>query len=409
MKRECRSAARLMLLLLVCASLRARAEDGTWYNSLLQLLGGQRCPKVESPSCRIGHPGEEEGGTRAISRISRHRERVARLRAEGRTEEQIRDVFNLLRRERGTGSISGTVFESDGVTPVGEYTSVWAYSEYGEYAGYASIFNWNEGAYVITELSTGNYYVRTETHGRYRDEYYDDASDWRDATYVHVIDGEETGGIDFALSRYEGTGALAGLVSGDEGAPLEDCEVTAYDEYYNAAKSAQTDETGLYVIYGLPTGGYRLRVSYLGSENYMSEWYDDAESFETATVVMVMEPDTTEGIDFVLDVGGAIAGSVSLETGEPVGQWDCEITAYDAHEAWIGFAPTNEDGTFVISGLRTGVYRLHVDYFGWAEYLSGWYDGAVDFERATPIAVTASDTTKGVHITDRLGVRCDCL
>jgi hypothetical protein len=395
MKKQNKNSAFLVLMLLLCVSFEANAQDQNWYNSFFKLLKPDQYSKIED------HPGpdkfiqKEEKTGFAIHNINKHLDEVAKLRAQGKTKKEIRQYFDAQRKAVGTGSISGMVYESDGVTPIQDYVSIWTYNEYGHYSGYKSIFKSDSGAYVITELSADNYYVRTETHGRYRNEYYDDVTDWREATLVPVTDGQETSGINFILDY---GGAISGQVSNVDGAPLDYCGINAYDENYNWVNSSSTDENGFYVVSGLPSGRYKVQVEEWAPENYLVEWYDNAQSFETATVVTVREPDTTKGINFILDYGGAIAGRVFDATGVAVVAYDCHIAAYDTDKSWINSAETDENGNFVILQLHTGVYKLRISYYGQENYVEGWYDGARDFESATSIGVTAPDTTKNVHI-----------
>jgi uncharacterized repeat protein (TIGR02543 family) len=392
-----------MIGLLLFCSFEASGQERNWYDSLIKLLKNGQRVKIGAFSRLDKFSGKEKIQKLAVNNISKHFREVAKLRASGKSEEEIRAYFNLRRKAVGTGSISGMVYESDGETPFQNYVSVWVFNEYGRYSGYTSIYTEDEGAYAITELSTDKYYVRTETYGFYGNEYYDDVTDWRDATLVAVIDGQETSGINFTLGSSEGTGAISGQVLGADGIPLSDCYITAYDKYYFPVSSGFTDANGLYVVSFLPSGGYKLYVDYWGSENYVGEWYDDAQSFETATVVTVTAPDTTEDINFILDYAGAIEGRVFDETGQPVGLYDCQITACDSEENWISVASTDENGNFAFSRLKTGVYRLSYYYYGQENYLDGWYDGANDFENATPVAVMAPDTTKDVHIVLKAG------
>ena len=398
MKKKNMKLALLMIGLLLFYCLEATGQERNWYDSLIKLLKHGQRTKIGAFSGLDKFSKKDEVQRLAVNNINKHFREVAKLRASDKSEEEIRAYFNSRIKAVGTGSISGMVYESDGETPFQDYVSVWAFNEYGRYSGYAWISTEDEGVYAITGLSTDRYYVRTETSGLYIYEYYDDVTDWRDATLVPVTDGQETTGINFTIGPSESEGAISGQVLGVTGTPISDCPVIAYDEDYNWANFGATDENGLYVVGGLPSGRYKLQVEYWGSENYSGEWYDNAQSFETAALVTVTAPNTTEDINFILDYGGSIEGRVFGATGEPVGISECYIIAYDSQENWIDGVGTDENGNFALSRLRTGVYRLNHYYAGQGNYLDGWYDGAEDFESATPVAVTAPNTTGDVHI-----------
>jgi len=403
MKKNNMRLALLIIGLLLFSSFDASGQERDWYDSLIKLLKHGQRTKVGAFGRLDKFSKKDEVQRLAVNNINKHFREVAKLRASGKSEIEIRAYFNSRRKAVGTGSISGMVYESDGQTPFQNYVSVWSFNEYGRYSGYASIGPWDEGAYAITELSTDRYYVRTEAYDLYTNEYYDDVTDWKDATLVPVIDGEETSGIDFTIGSSESEGAISGQVLGPTGIPIDDCPVSAFDEDYNWVNMGATDENGLYQVRGLPSGGYKLQVEYWGSENYVGEWYDDAHSFETAALVTVTAPNTTESINFILGYGGAIEGRVFDSTGKPVGLYDCNIFARDSEGNWADVVYTDENGNFAFSRLATGVYKLEHNYWGQANCLDGWYDGAEDFENATPVAVTAPDVTKDVHITLKAG------
>jgi|GEM_PF-1395522 len=404
MKKKNIKSALLMIGLLLFCSFESAGQERKWHDSLLRLLKHDQSSKIKDFRGLDKLFAQEKLKRLAIHNINKHLKEVAKLRASGKSEVEILSHFNAIRQAVGTGSISGVVYESDGETPIQNYVSVWAFNEYGQYSGYASIYpSEDKGDYVITGLSSDKYYVRTETDGFYIDEYYDDVTDWRDATLVPVTDGKETSGINFALGLLEDKGAISGQVLSIDGVALSDCYIIAYDKDYWWVSSGSTDANGLYTLSGLPSGEYKLHIEYWGSEDYVGEWYDDAQSFETATLVPVTAPNTTENINFILNYAGAIEGRVFDSAGNPVGLYDCYIVAYDSDENWVDGSQTDESGSFALSRLRTGVYRLFHFYAGQENYLDGWYDGAEDFESATAVAVTAPDITKDVHITLKPG------
>lgn len=570
MKKQNRNSAFFMFMIFLCFSVKASAQEPSWYNSVLKLLkqGYQRTNEKLSKSDKRLYKQikKKDASMLAIHNINEHLKEVAKLRAQGKTEREIKKYFDAQRTTFGTGSISGYVYELDpgnifsvrvdekppannfkktpyvgsselnestinvsipnlnalandtilvpiyvqfpqdstfssaeitfvdypgmldfievdtansltgtagwifqvnetdnliitafagaedisgegdlfwikfiipdigpgfipitlesalfntgkiptelhsggvnvvpfeGVTPVQDFVAVYAYNEYGQYAGSDYIWSfWSTGAYTISDLPTGDYYVMTSS-SNYIDEYYDNATNWQEATLVHVIDGQETSGIYFILDRSEPyehyEGSISGQVFDVDGNPIDSCEVTAYDEYYDHASSGSTDENGFYVVSGLPSGVYILRVHYWGSKNYVEEWYDDAQSYEDATAVTVSEPYTTEGIDFVLDYGGAISGRVCDNTGTPVSTYTCYIEAYTDGGDYIASDYTDENGYFIVSHLPTGNYKIYAGSY--ADFYGCWYDGADDFESATTIAVTTPDTTKDIFIT----------
>ena len=327
--------------------------------------------------------------------INRSLEAAARLRAQGKSEAAIHEELIAPQTPTPTGSITGTIYESDGVTPLQGYMSVQAFDRYGRYAGYGYAL-FTDGAYTIQNVATGDYYVQLNSWGT-SDAiplYYNGVTDWEQATLVHVIDGQQTSGIDFILRRYHG--AVAGTVFSADSILLNGGIVAAYDLDGDWVKYGETGSLGNYVIGGLATGSYKLQAGAKGTENMAPNGLKGLKSFESAAIVHVAEPETTRGKDFFLERGGAISCVLVPDEGDSIAVGSWQIMAWgDGTDLFQGLW-NYEDGSLAIMGLSTGDYKLSFDNYGGSNYLSGWYDRARDSSDATPIHVSAPETT---HVT----------
>ena len=136
---------------------------------------------------------------------------------------------------------------------------------------------------------------------------------------------ETTPGIDFALGL---GGSISGtaLTLGEEpvaGATI--CVVRVADSswfpiepgcgnddvIWDRTGCVTTDESGHYLVTGLTSGEYYV---YAWVDGFLPQWYDGAQGPETATPVVVVEPEETPGIDFTLSKGGSISGQVVGES-----------------------------------------------------------------------------------------------
>jgi hypothetical protein len=63
-----------------------------------------------------------------------------------------------------------------------------------------------------------------------------------------------------------------------------------------------TDENGDYAIPSLTPGNYRVVI--WGGPSFVGEFYDDAPTYDQASLVPVTGGQTTPGIDFALAVAG---------------------------------------------------------------------------------------------------------
>lgn len=344
-------------------------------------------------------------------RMEAHRELILDLKAKGMKIDEISAFLNSQRNHAANGSISGIVYEEDGMTRASELVSIAAYDEFGGFAGSDFVFSSDQGTYLIDNLAPGRYYVvAAEFSTVYRLAYYEDAYHWSNAALVEVIENQQTRFIDFRLARLRntlfGNGAIAGVVKDFQNRPVTSgVSIFAYDNDHNFLTLADTDSSGAFLIEGLGSGSYKLRARYSGQENLLSEWYLDANSFETATPIAVTDGDTTRNIDFTLEAGGAIAVKIVGEDGGFFEEWEVRIWVHNESFSPI-YTPSQFTGQgFVISGLATGSYFLETQYNGQGNYLEVWHPGVIDTSDATPVLVNAPDTTADVVITMPIGAQ----
>jgi 5-hydroxyisourate hydrolase-like protein (transthyretin family) len=194
------------------------------------------------------------------------------------------------------GNITGTVTGSGGI-PL-EDVAVIAYRNDG--SGWEEVDQWGwtyeDGNYVFAALPAGTYRLKfsdfSDDRSRYATEYYDNAATVTTATDVQVSAGSTTSGKSAQLAP---GGNITGTVTGTGGAPVENVWVRAYlsdGDDWAASNDAATAEDGSYDLAGLPTGTYRLEFSD-SSDEYATEYYDNASSLEAATSLQVTAASTT--------------------------------------------------------------------------------------------------------------------
>ena len=290
------------------------------------------------------------------------------------------------------GSISGTVTEANGVTPVPN-AHVWA--ENYECCGGGNGAQTDEtGSYTIAGLAPGNYRVgvHASESGLIR-QFYTSTSDWEQATAVSVTAGQDSPDIDFLLSA---GGSISGRVlTADGGTPVTNADVWAnsYD-CCGGGNGARTDDQGNYVIRGLAAADYRVGV-HVRDQGLAGGFYASTTDWEQAARVSVSTGTTTPSIDFFLASGGAISGRVySEDTGQPIANADVWANSYDCCGGGNG-ARTDPDGNYTIDGLAPGEYRVgvHIRDQG---YAGEFYASTTDWNAATPVGVSAATTTTGI-------------
>jgi hypothetical protein len=309
-----------------------------------------------------------------------------------------------------TGSISGTV---TGPSAVSGW--VFLYDAAGNYLAYVSILS--GGGWSVTGLATGTYYAKTTNASGLVDKawsnqacpfYNPNPKTECAATAISVTDGVTTPGIDFALVA---GGRISGMVTASAtSAPIPSVLVWVLDSQgRNRAYSytnASGPNLGLYTSYqGLPTGTYYLKTDNGSpSPGFLDEGYDNMPcepscAVSALTPVTVTSPATTAGIDFALDAGGGVSGTVTdQDTGLPVAGVYAEL--YTDAGVYAGPGYTAADGTYTVGGLSPGTYKART--FNSSAYVDEVYDnqscvsGDCDLAAGDPIIVAVGATTSGI-------------
>jgi hypothetical protein len=226
------------------------------------------------------------------------------------------------------------------------------------------------GVYSVGGLTSASYFLSTTATGGFVNEVFDNIQCPRNCvptsgTPVPVTAPNTTANIDFALDlggMFTGT-----LINAVTMAPIVGGTVQVYDTSNQFLKSAATNASGVYTINGLVAGTFYARSSV---SNYVNELYDDIPCFPScATVVLgtgipVTLGNTTPGIDFALEPGGAIAGTVTDGAARDAASAPIsgvQVRAFDLNGTQVGTANTSGSGTYSIGGLLAGRYFVRAD------------------------------------------------
>lgn len=313
--------------------------------------------------------------------------------------------------------IQGTV--DSAVGPLGGITV--AAGVYDFDAGYYEHVVWTQtsdedgfvGTYDLGGLPPGSYIVQFwDDFGNYNSKYYDGTpqgnADWYAALPVEFSGtGEMLTGVDVYL---EPAATVSGTVFGDDGTGPEtlggiDVELYTFNgEWWDYTGWVQTQDDGTYRLGGLADGAIcRLWFSdWTGT--WAAEAYADASSWMWGDEVTTTLAVPAEGVDVTLSRAGSITGVVRGD-GVPLVGAPVAAGAYDvATDTWdqYFFTETNGDGTYTLSGLKSGVaYRVQAgDYYGvytwtmWTEGGTGdgdWHSGDDVFVLAPPAEPTVCD------------------
>jgi hypothetical protein len=186
-------------------------------------------------------------------------------------------------------------------------------------------------------------------------------------------------------------GILSGTVRReDNNEPIEGLNVFATDYATNQWMAGTwTDSDGSYILF-LPSGSYRVRAC-ASCDNlpYVDEYYDDTLDYGAATPVELtdLSPDAS-GIDFLLEEGGTISGTVEREDdNEPIEGLHVFATDYTTNQ-WIAGTNTDSEGNYSLR-VPEGSYRVRAcASCDSLPYVDEYYDDTLDYGAATPVELT---------------------
>ena len=225
-------------------------------------------------------------------------------------------------------TISGNVYESDGLTPVeGAYVDAWPLAG-GQGMGATTDEN---GAFTIGGIATGEYVARASKDG-YVEEFYLEADRWGTATAIQSVQPNDSPGIDFTL---ELAGSISGYVFETDGTtPIQGVNVCAVLNDPNGFINCdETGEDGYYQIARL-AGNPAYKVL-TWSPGYLRAFYSNIARFEDANLVEVSGGvDTSEVNIRVIKADALITGSVIYEDLSPASNvW---LEAYHSDGWYVG-------------------------------------------------------------------------
>jgi len=285
-------------------------------------------------------------------------------------------------------SISGRVYQSDGVTPLA-YAHVNAEERSLPLEGFDTNAD-GDGDYTLAGLPPGSYVLAAGAQG-FANLWYDSQLTSCNVDRLTLEEGQALSGVDFAL---ELAVPLRGHVYDEEGQGLPDLGVIADFEACPGlpANITATDSNGAYELW-LGAGDYYLRSGRDEPPMYVVEWYDGVYSVQDADLVHLAAPDGIAGIDFYLSRGGSISGHVYEADGvTPIS--GARVYAFSVAGRYPGNgANTGPDGIYKILGLPPGRYHVQATVSG---HVAVYYVDALEAASAVEVIVDAPGDTPGI-------------
>lgn len=278
-------------------------------------------------------------------------------------------------------TLSGYVYEADGITPI---SNAWvkAYDEAFNFAN--NMFTNSEGYYEI-QLAPGKYYLSVSAGG-YGGVYYPNAYDRLNATLVSAETETSVSGVNFTLSP---EAIVSGFVYENDGTtPISNAEIEVWPSSGGNSNYATSGIDGSYSLHGLASGNYYAKVQ---ADGFIPEYYLNASSLETATEIVVSQPNELSGINFTLGLAGAITGYIFDSNGQVITDSSIRVHAIGVSpgSSRVGTYASQVDGSYSISGLAQGTYQIVANYYNDPNYEKKYFEnqiyiGTADLVEFTP-------------------------
>jgi len=232
------------------------------------------------------------------------------------------------------------------------------------------------GSYRITNLPAGTYEISSITPALVPTNQTDS---------IVVSEGEQVEDVNLVLMP---GGVITGKITYAEGEPVIGERVNlmpVYEQFSRGVGSKlltrlystdnSTDDRGIYRVFGLPPGKYKVSVGESGSgrrssrEYYKQTFYPSVTDTAKATIIEVTEGSVTDNVDIVLgrpvETFTVVGRVVDGETGSPVPNIKYGVGQRIVHDEYssgstssLGGEVTNANGEFRLENVTPGKYTI---------------------------------------------------
>lgn len=243
------------------------------------------------------------------------------------------------------------------------------------------------GRYTLSVLPGAYRVLSYDPNGAYATQFNGDAPSFEESQLT-IVAADQTAAVNFTLRL---GGKVVGNVTTSGGTPWS-MTVAVYNQSGSRRGFTTTDDKGAYSIV-LPPGTYKV-AAYDEHHAFAPSFYADRQTFATADPVKVVESQTTNGINFGLQLGANVAGIVTNAQNAPIA--GAVVLAYNSSGFQLAFTIAADDGTFTMT-LPAGTYRL-VAVDPAFVYAAGFLNGANSFDTSPQIALNPGDAKSNLKI-----------
>ena len=276
-----------------------------------------------------------------------------------------------------------------------------------------------DGSFTLQGLVYGDYAVSAgggwnhcqEQPSEFVEKYWDGVYLWDDATPVNINDPAPVPGINLEM---EPGGYITGNVSNTGGLPVEGLRVAAVIPSpdcpwcHQWMADTDTDANGDYVLGPLPPLDFAVYAcASCNGQLLVEEYYDDVWRIQNATLLPVTTGATVPGIDFVLDPGVLITGTVTVPGGYSAEDLQVDVWE-ESHDGYGTGGRTDAAGYYQVPvpPIYDSDWSVAVRPWGtdlgsqWAHGFDLFRHTSWDFDLGPGATIAGTITSGGVPVQD---------
>jgi 5-hydroxyisourate hydrolase-like protein (transthyretin family) len=294
---------------------------------------------------------------------------------------------------KGNGEVSGRVTEGDKPAP-GIRVAVYLDGIMGA-RSLASAVTDQDGRYRLLQLPSGKIYVTTIAPALVTTT----ENNFRPGKMITLSDGEAVSDVNFTVTR---GGVITGRLTDSDGKPVisEYISLVPAEENRSANRNFastpyanQTDDRGIFRIFGLPPGRYYVSAGSapermlgpVGAVPYPLTFHPNVSDRSKAEIVEVTAGAEVKGVDIQLGIAGqgfTVSGRfIDADSGNPVPGLSVQLSLVAKDQPYFGApeaASTNAAGEFKIQRVLPGRYTVRS--INWANPNSTTYSDSKTIE-----------------------------
>jgi hypothetical protein len=317
----------------------------------------------------------------------------------------------------GTGTISGTLRDSNHNPIAGFNVSAYTSKQQGGGGSVASTQSDSSGVYTLTNVPEGSIYLQAagaSASKNYQWTYWDGkvgSTNYNESVPIPVTSGGSRTGIDMTL---QAGGALTVTFANAAGNPVSDMSLLVYPgSACNGSNLPSYPSSGNTVTaYGLPPGTVYLKPWTNNSSNaYMLDWWSQSgstSSCSNAGPVTITAGQTTGPLAFTLIEGSKITGKVT--NGAGTGLPDLSVAAYTGspcgQTSQVAYANTDSNGDYSLVIPPATPYYVRVNDYNTRSYMQSWWNngtGSTNCSAATTLTGTLGTPVQNINFTMQTG------